>query len=88
MALFPAAALTLNLFPVRRGCYFPTFPACIVIQHYIFGFVLKALLTTIHDVVLLLQETEPLFLWKMLFPINIFLSTIIQHILNSDLPSA
>ena len=42
------------------GCYFPTFPACIVIQHYIFGFVLKALLTTIHGVVLLLQETEPL----------------------------
>ena len=54
------------------GCYFPTFPACIVIQHYIFGFVLKALLTTIHGVVSLLQETEPLFLWKMLFTINTF----------------
>ena len=30
----------------------------------------KSPLTTIHGVVLLLQETEPLFLWKMLFLIN------------------
>ena len=30
----------------------------------------KSPLTTVHGVVLLLQETEPLFLWKMLFPIN------------------
>ena len=67
--LWGGMGLTVNLFPVRRGCYFSTFPACIVIQH--FGFIIKALLTTIHGVVLLLQETEPLFLWKMLFPINI-----------------
>ena len=57
------------------GCFFPTFPACIFIQHKMFGFVIKPLLTTIHCVVLLLQETEPLFLWKILFTIKYFRKT-------------
>ena len=53
------------------GVIFPTFPACIAIQACTtVRLIIKALLTTIHGVVLLLQETEPLFLWKMLFPIN------------------
>ena len=50
------------------GCYFPHL-SCLYCYTTV-RLIIKALLTTILGVVSLLQETEPLFLWKMLFPIN------------------
>ena len=52
------------------GCYFPPFLLVLLFNKcWLYN---KAFLTTIHGVVLLLQETEPLCLWKMLFLIKDF----------------
>ena len=50
------------------GVIFPPFLLVLLYNSSAYN---KSPLTTIHGVVLLLRETEPLFLWKMLFPINI-----------------
>ena len=51
------------------GCYFSHL-SCLYCYTTV-RLIIKALLTTTLGVVSLLQETEPLFLWKLLFPINI-----------------
>ena len=50
------------------GCYFSHL-SCLYCYTTV-RLIIKALLTTTLGVVSLLQETEPLFLWKLLFPIN------------------
>ena len=47
------------------------FPPFLLVLLYSSSAYNKSPLTTIHGVGLLLQETEPLFLWKMLFPVKI-----------------
>ena len=51
------------------GCYFSHL-SCLYCYTTV-RLIIKALLTTTLGVVSLLQETEPLFLWKLLFPIKI-----------------